>query len=202
VSSASCLPGEPARRPSSVSCACHGNPVHEASATCDVASAAVHRLDDAFRSERDHLMRYLGRRAGRDVAPDLVQEVFARAAGSQQAARLRNPAAFLTRIARNLLIDRSREEKAKPSFVEFDDASDAASLPQQEWSLEARDLLEQYESAVAGLPEKTRRVFLMHRVDELSYRVIHEQLGISIATVEYHMIKALAHIARAVDAQR
>ena len=45
-------------------------------------------------------------------------------------------------------------------------------------------------------------MFLMHRVEELSYREIHEELGISIATVEYHMMKALAHIARMVDAAR
>ena len=43
------------------------------------------------------------------------------------------------------------------------------------------------------------RVFLMHRVDELSYREIHECLGISIATVEYHMMRALGFIAKVVD---
>ncbi len=69
----------------------------------------------------------------------------------------------------------------------------------QEWNLEAADLLELYEKAVDAMPLKTRRVFLMHRVDELSYREIHEQLGISIATVEYHMMKALGQIAKVVD---
>lgn len=49
------------------------------------------------------------------------------------------------------------------------------------------------------MPFKTRRVFLMHRVDELSYREIHERLGISIATVEYHMMRAIGQIAKAVD---
>ena len=52
------------------------------------------------------------------------------------------------------------------------------------------------------MPPKTRRVFLMHRVDELSYREIHELLGISIATVEYHMMKALGQISKVVDGGR
>lgn len=161
------------------------------------------KLEAAFRSERGKLTRYLGRRAGRDLAPDLVQEVFARAAGSEQASRLDNPAAFLRRIARNLLIDRSRRRAANAvSVVAMDEARDLSCSPQQEWYLEASDLLRLYEGAVDALPEKTRRVFLMHRVDEMTYREIHEKLGISVATVEYHMIRALAHIARFVDAGR
>lgn len=68
--------------------------------------------------------------------------------------------------------------------------------------MEAADLMSLYEAAVDSMSPKTREVFLMHRVDELTYREIHEQLGISVATVEYHMMKALAHIAQAVDYTR
>ncbi|WP_369801432.1 RNA polymerase sigma factor [Novosphingobium sp. Fuku2-ISO-50] len=167
------------------------------------AAATTAVLDHAFRNEGPSLLRYLGRRAGYDAAPDMLQEVFVRAAGSAQVGRLNNPAAFLRRVARNLLIDRSRRRGADDVIVfPLDEEQHAASLPEQEHHLEARDLMRLYEGAVDALPEKTRRVFLMHRVDELSYREIHERLGISIATVEYHMMKALAQIARAVDAGR
>jgi RNA polymerase sigma-70 factor (ECF subfamily) len=160
-------------------------------------------LDNAFRREGPSLLRYLGRRAGPEAAPDMLQEVFVRAAGSAQAGKLRNPAAFLRRVARNLLIDRSRRRKADNVIVfPLDEDQHAASLPTQEQGLEMQDLLRLYEDAVDTLPEKTRRVFLMHRVDELSYREIHERLEISIATVEYHMMRALSHIALAVDAGR
>lgn len=126
-----------------------------------------------------------------------------RAANSQQASRLINPAAFIKRIARNLLIDLARRQARNPVvFFLIDDQRDLVSPPDQSWNLEAADLLRLYEEAVDCLPEKTRRVFLMHRVDELSYREIHQRLGISIATVEYHMIKAIAHIGRQVDAAR
>src|SRR3546814_1611007 len=85
--------------------------------------------------------------------------------------------------------DLARRQRRNPAlFFSFQEESDAASPPQQEWNMEADDLLRLYEEAVDAMPPKTRRVFLMHRVDELSYREIHEFLGISIATVGFHMI--------------
>ena len=186
----------------SVSSGCHNGPA-TAEGPADRQRAAQADLEVCFHTERAKLLSYLGRRAGRDAAADLVQEVFARAAGSAQASRLVNPAAFLRRIARNLLIDRARRRAANDVVaLGLDEERDAACPPQQEWGLEAEDLLRLYTQAVGSLPEKTRRVFLMHRVEEFSYREIHQELGISISTVEYHMMKALAHIARGVDAAR
>lgn len=158
-------------------------------------------LDDAFRAHGAALLRFLRGKVGADDAPDLMQEVFVRAAGSRQRHELANPAAFLRRVAQNLLIDRSRKHK-RDNVVLFPlrEEADAIAAPQQELDMEAADLLKLYEGAVAAMPAKTQRVFLMHRVDELSYRQIHERLGISIATVEYHMMKALAGIARAIKA--
>lgn len=166
-------------------------------------ASAPSPLDQAFREEGPALLRYLRRQVGQDAAADMLQDVFTRVAGSPQSDRLGNPAAFLRRVARNLVIDRFRRRKTAEIVVfPLDEEVHGASPPAQELDIEARDLLRVYEAAVDALPEKTRRVFLMHRVDELSYRDIHEELQISIATVEYHMIKALGHIARAVDASR
>ncbi|WOF44545.1 sigma-70 family RNA polymerase sigma factor [Sphingopyxis indica] len=160
-------------------------------------------LDSLFRSHRPALLRFVRRKAGIEEAYDIVQDIFVRAAGSQQRHRLNNPAGFLQRIATNLLIDRARHlARRNMSLVPLDEEQDIPSPPQQEWNMEAADLLQQYEDAVKAMPEKTRRVFLMHRVDEMSYREIHQTLGISIATVEYHMMKALAKIAAAVDQDR
>ena len=165
-------------------------------------SAALGRLEQVYRQERARLVRYLGRQVGCDAAPDLVQEVFLRAAGSQQLGILDNPAGFLRRIARNLLIDRARRARTAAILVPLDEARDAPVAADQELALEAADLLHLYEQALEAFPEKTRRVFLMHRVDELTYREIHKRLGISVATVEYHMMKALARLSEAMDAQR
>ncbi|HET6523520.1 RNA polymerase sigma factor [Sphingopyxis sp.] len=193
------------RHPFSVASACHHRPgdadEHRAPAQAPGDDGAS--LDDAFRRHGAALLRFLGRRAGDEAAPDLMQDVFARAAGSPQRHRLVNPGGFLRRIAQNLLIDRARRHRRDNVLLfSLREEHDAACPAEQEHGLEAADLLRLYEQAVEAMPPKTRRVFLMHRVDELSYREIHERVGISVATVEYHMMKALAHIDRALEGCR
>lgn len=69
---------------------------------------------------------------------------------------------------------------APPSFQ-----ADAAA------DLQFKELQQQIDKAYALLPEKCREVFLLSRQQQLSYRHIAEQLGISVNTVEKHMAKAL-----------
>jgi RNA polymerase sigma-70 factor (ECF subfamily) len=118
--------------------------------------------------------------------------------------RLANPAAFVRRIARNLLIDRARRRASDNNIVIFplDEQRDVSVPPEQTLDLEAADLLRIYEQAVNDLPEKTRRVFMMSRDEELTYSQISEQLGISMATVQYHMVRAIAFVAAAVKDHR
>lgn len=156
----------------------------------------------ALPGEHARLLRYFRRRVGRDSAPDLVQEAFARMFGSGAIDRIDNPAAYLTRIARNLLIDRARRRKRDwPVLFSFDDDRDAVSGAEQAWGIEAADLLRLYRQAVRAMPPKTRRVFLMHRLRRLTYKQIAEEIGISVATVEYHMMRALTLCRAAVAAQ-
>lgn len=190
------------RHPLSVSSGTHSCPVDVFDPKGDTSPAIS--LEEAFRKERGALLRYLGRRAGHEAAPDLVQEVFARAARSAQASCLTNPAAFVRRIARNLLIDRARRRESGSNVVIFplDEQRDASVQPQQGLDIEAADLLRIYEQAVNDLPEKARRVFIMSRDEELSYRQISEELEISMSTVQYHMVRAIAFVSAAVKDHR
>lgn len=198
----SCLPPAAYRHPRCVSSGCHNSPAAAVTVAAN-DDGAEKGLEAAFRSERGRLLAYIRRRVGIEAAPDLVQEVYVRAVGSPQSRDLANPAGFLQRIARNLLIDLARRSSTSAAaLTPFDESRDAASPPEQEWGIEAADLLRTYQAALDGLPEKTRQVFLMHRVDEMSYKAIHKALGISVATVEYHMMKALTHIAREVGIAR
>ena len=156
----------------------------------------------ALPAEHTRLLRYFNRRVGRNAAPDLVQEVFARMFGSGALDRIENPGAYLTTIARNLLIDRARRKKRDcPVFFLLDEDRDGVSRAEQTWRIEAIDLLRLYRKAVRSMPPKTRRVFLMHRLRRLTYKQIAEQVGISIATVEYHLMRALTLCRAAVAEQ-
>jgi RNA polymerase sigma-70 factor (ECF subfamily) len=44
------------------------------------------------------------------------------------------------------------------------------------------------------MPEKQRTVFLMNRIDELKYKEIADQLGLSVKAIEKRMSQALEHL--------
>jgi RNA polymerase sigma-70 factor (ECF subfamily) len=58
-----------------------------------------------------------------------------------------------------------------------------------------------YRRTVRAMPPKTRRVFVMHRIHRRPYKEIAAELGISIATVEYHMMRALRFCREAIAAE-
>ncbi|MGV2496039.1 sigma-70 family RNA polymerase sigma factor [Pelagerythrobacter aerophilus] len=166
------------------------------------APASPAALEHFYRTEYRHLLRKLRRRVGPNEASDLVQEVFARFLRSEALGRVENPAAYLSRITRNMLIDRARRKRhGMPIFFPFDDERDASSRADQTWRIEAIDLFRLYRQTVRAMPPKTRRVFVMRRVKRMTYKEIAARLDISIATVDYHMVQALARCRAAVAAQ-
>lgn len=158
-------------------------------------------LERLFRQEHDGLVRYLRQKMGPELSHDAAQEIFARAATSPQLVCLVNPRAFLYHIARNVIIDHARRKKCRIVTTPLIAAQDTCCDADQELQLEANDLIALLEHSLMELPEKTRRIFRMHRFDEMAYGQIRAELGVSMAAVEYHMMKALAHI-RAALAQR
>ena len=156
--------------------------------------AARQILETIFRHERDGLIRFLKGRVGPELACDIAQEVFLRAATSPQLSSLVNPRGFLFCIARNLLIDGARRQQCRVVTLPLNEARDAHCAAEQEHDLEASDLIDCLDRALTQLPERTRTIFVMNRFEEMAYRDIRCALGISMAAVEYHMMKALSHI--------
>jgi RNA polymerase sigma-70 factor (ECF subfamily) len=87
------------------------------------------------------------------------------------------------------------------AHVAIGEEADIAVPPAQEEALAHADLMARYEDAVQRLPDRTREAFLLHRLDELTYREIAERLGISIPTVQYHVGRALAQISTALETE-
>ncbi|WP_156420172.1 MULTISPECIES: sigma-70 family RNA polymerase sigma factor [unclassified Sphingopyxis] len=155
-----------------------------------------------YRAEHQRLLRKLRRRVGPDEAPDLAQEAFARLLGSGALERLDNPQAYLSRITRNLLIDRvRRKQRGCPIFFPLDEDRIPPAPPEQTRRIEAIDLQRLYRRTVRAMPPKTRRVFVMHRVHRLTYKQIAAELGVCIQTVDYHMMRGLALCRAAIAAQ-
>ncbi|MNR65496.1 putative RNA polymerase sigma factor FecI [compost metagenome] len=61
----------------------------------------------------------------------------------------------------------------------------------------AGNTLDHLERLIDGLPSPTREVFLLARVEQLSYKDIGARLGLDPRAVERHLNKALSHCAAA-----
>ena len=157
------------------------------------ARREIATFEDVYRAEYPRLLRRLRRRIGPDEARDFAQEAFARLHHSGKLPVLDQPVAYLNRIARNMLIDRTRRQRRTGAvFYPLDEARDAPSRPDQDRRMEEKDLQRFYRRTVRAMPPKTRRVFLMRRVRRMSFKEIAAALGITVATVDYHLVRALA----------
>ena len=168
---------------------------------CPPAPSQEVDLHVLYLREAPRLLRYFRRRAdARDDTADLVQESFARFAGGLPRATIANPAAYLHRIARNLLFDRTRAKRLRPLLVDDPEAVEAVAIAAtQSDGMEADELMTAYRRAVEQLPPRTREVFLLNRADGLSYKAIADRLGIGVRTVEWHIAEALVRIRQALD---
>src|SRR3546814_19342886 len=102
-----------------------------------------------------------------------------------------NPRAYLTRIARNLSVDRTRRQtRDRVASYRLLLGRDGAACPDQTLRIEAMDVLHLYRRVVRALPPKTRRIFLMHRVHRPTYKQIALIPVACLQTVEHHMSRA------------
>jgi RNA polymerase sigma-70 factor (ECF subfamily) len=160
--------------------------------------AGTERFDLLYREYAPGLRRRLRARFGSsEEANDLVQDAFARMLGARATDGLREPAAFLNRIVRNLLIDHSRRLFTRASHVPLD--IEIAIPPDQGEQIELEQMRERYRDAVALLPPRMQEVFVLHRIEGLTYKQVAARLDISVRTVEWHIAEAIVRISRGLD---
>ncbi|GBQ98977.1 RNA polymerase sigma factor [Asaia lannensis] len=115
-----------------------------------------------------------------------------------------HPEAYVLRATRNLAIDRARREK-RIGFTSLDDEAGTEPVcasPGPERILLGREQLSRVRKAFAMLDERTARIFLMHRLEGLTYSAIAGKMALSVSTVEKSIARALAHLALALMTER
>lgn len=156
-------------------------------------------LELLYRNEKHALVRFFTRyRASREDAQDLAQETFLRLSRAELEApgRLLRPAAYLRRIARNLLLDRSKAARRHHDEAHVSSEDVPLAAIDEERRLEARDSLARLEAAIRRLKPRTREVFLAHHLEGLSYADIAARMGMSVSGVEKQMGRAFDQIHR------
>ncbi len=144
------------------------------------------------------LYQYLSRRlrSNRDVE-DLVQYVYQRFLQSPQHELVRQPEAYLYRIAANVINEWSLHKQRE--IVTFDsDVVDAVTERLPDTGAWKDDIADQYatrqqlQRILAQVPVQYRVVFVMNVRDGLTCREIARQLGISPLTAKKYLTRALA----------
>jgi RNA polymerase sigma factor (sigma-70 family) len=141
----------------------------------------------AFARVRSALMRR-GRTS--DEADDLVQEAWVRLACYEKEREVVQPEAFLMRAALNLSIDAHRARVSHGEQVVIDDVELEDAAPTAEEIMLGRERMARMSVGLGRLNEKTRNIFLAHRIDGLTYQEIARQHRLSISSVEKHVAKA------------
>lgn len=144
-----------------------------------------------FKAVSSRVKRALMRR-GRTVheAEDLVQEAWVRMAAHEGGGAPANPEAYLMRTAINLSIDAHWARSLQGDEVTLDDVVLVDVAPGVEAYLLGKERLARMSVCLGRLPERTRGIFLAHRLDGRSYTDIARELDISVKAVERHVTKA------------
>ena len=155
-------------------------------------------LDLLYRAHSSRLLRFFSRKLGKDDALDLVQETFARFAGRGNATfgPVARPEAYLSTVATNLLRDRARAaaRRALNHHRLLDEGAASSTDPHK--LLEDREALARLEAAIARLSSRRRKIFLLHRLEQLTYDEIAGEVGMSVKGVKKQMAKALFELRR------
>jgi RNA polymerase sigma factor (sigma-70 family) len=134
-------------------------------------------------------LRKLGR--SRHDAEDIVQEAYVRLICYGADNVVKKPEAFLMKTALNLSKDAFRAHVRHGNQVLLEDVVVVDTAPTLEDAMFSRQRLDHLLECIGQLPEKTRAVFLAHRIDGMSYQQIALERGLSISSVEKHVAKAV-----------
>ena len=114
-------------------------------------------------------------------AEDLTQDLFCRlAAGPPHV--VDNPEAYIFRIAANLVNDHYRRETVRSRFHRHDDPAREADVDQLDAArlLEARESVGRVAAVLNTLPERTRHIFILYRLEGMQRKAIADTFGISV----------------------
>ncbi|RZA16227.1 MAG: RNA polymerase sigma factor [Proteobacteria bacterium] len=145
-------------------------------------------------------LRSIAHRAGREERDDVVQDALVKVVVASRSEEIANPDHFLARVIRTVAIDRLRARKrqrqeplSQPNEALVDQASDP------ERHLLGVQRLRRAVAIIDAMPVRRREVFLLHRVEDLTYPQIAKRLGISTKAVEKHIHLALKELIEADD---
>jgi RNA polymerase sigma factor (sigma-70 family) len=173
-------------------------PLHGRPAIATLPADSEHlSVEQAFRRYHANLMHFLrGRLHNEEDAADIAQETYARLLQSyRDVIDVETARTLMFRIAVNAANDLGRRRRSHfaSEHGPIDEGMPlAAGAPSQEREVAGQQDLNVLFAAIESLPPKCQQVFLLNRIDCMTYPQIASHCGISVKMVEKHIVKALA----------
>jgi RNA polymerase sigma factor (sigma-70 family) len=159
-----------------------------------VEREAIEALSLRFRAA---LIGYFRRRVKDSAeAEDLAQEVFLRMLRRGNVSALEDARAYLFETASSVLVDRARRGAVRHTrdHESFDPQDHAGEAFPSERVFIGQEALNRASVALLELPERTRTIFVLRRLEGMRYADMAKRLGISVSAIEKHMVRAVAHL--------
>lgn len=148
-------------------------------------------LSALYRDHHGWLAGWLRRRLGSaHDAADLSHDTYERLMVSGRLPEAGQARAFLTQIAKGLVIDLFRRRTLETAYLEALAQPPEPHMPSAEGRALALETLMAVDAALDALPARARQVFILSRFEGLTYSEIAAQLGVSVALVRKHMLRA------------
>ncbi len=123
------------------------------------------------------------------TAEDLAQDTFVKLWETRSAIKKSTVKSYLYTIGGNLTINYLKRNQLNFKFKNQLQINN--NLKDPEYLLEMKEYEEKLNNVLSQIPEGSREVFLMNRIEGLKYKEIAENLGLSVKAIEKRISKAL-----------
>lgn len=151
-------------------------------------------VSELYQHHHGWLQGWLRRRLGcHEQAADLAQDTFTRLLGSRRVLDAREPRAYLTTVAKGLMINWFQRQSLERAYLEAlaNLPEELAPSPEQRYLV--LETLHEVDALLARLPEPVRHAFLLAQIEGLKYEAIAGRLGVSLGSVKRYMQQAFRH---------
>jgi RNA polymerase sigma-70 factor (ECF subfamily) len=150
-------------------------------------------FEKLFRENYDAIRNFIYYKiSDQKLAEDIAQDVFLKVWERRDEIIPDKVRYLCYTIANNLSLNYIKHLKIVYNFKNAFIEKNEFETPQH--ILEQKEFNHKLQEAIASLPEKQRVVFLMNRIDKLTYNEIAERLGLSVKAIEKRMSQALKEL--------
>lgn len=164
-------------------------------------------IRSTFQKERGRLLNFIKKRIpDQDEAEDVLQDVFFQLVETYRLVKpVEQVTSWLFAVARNRITDLFRKKKT-PSFSDLSKPGDtngedlvlkdvfSAFEDGPEGLLARRIIMEEFEEALLELPSEQREAFILHEVEDISFKEMSALTGASVNTLISRKRYAVLHL--------